>query len=77
MFAVTVLSASGGSARAQVNVTTYHNDNARTGQFTQETTGKGGTRNKPETQVESITYGYFGPKASPYIAQSADFALER
>src|SRR5450631_798279 len=26
------------SLRAQVNVTTYHNDNARTGQNTQETT---------------------------------------
>jgi outer membrane protein assembly factor BamB len=35
--AAIVLSAFGGSAHAQVNVTTYHNDNARTGQFTQET----------------------------------------
>jgi Chitobiase/beta-hexosaminidase C-terminal domain len=36
-FAALALSAFGGSAHAQVNVTTYHNDNARTGQFTQET----------------------------------------
>ena len=36
-FAAIVWSAFGGAAQAQVNVTTYHNDNARTGQFTQET----------------------------------------
>jgi len=36
-FAAIVLSTFGGSPRAQVNVTTYHYDNARTGQFTQET----------------------------------------
>ena len=36
-FAAIVLNAFGGAAQAQVNVTTYHNDNARTGQFTQET----------------------------------------
>src|ERR1700692_693572 len=36
-FAALALSAFGGSAHAQVNVTTYHNDNALTGQFTQET----------------------------------------
>jgi hypothetical protein len=35
-FAAIVLSAFSGSPRAQVNVITYHNDNARTGQFTQE-----------------------------------------
>jgi hypothetical protein len=35
--AAIVTSAFGAAAQAQVNVTTYHNDNARTGQYTQET----------------------------------------
>ena len=34
---VSVLSLWASSGQAQVNVTTYHNDNARTGQNTQET----------------------------------------
>jgi hypothetical protein len=36
-FAALILSAFSGLLHAQVNVTTYHNDNSRTGEFTQET----------------------------------------